>query len=1710
MKCEESSMKSKTTLYLAGLGVVLVLALWLGVVGSEVSPAFGAPETPDIAAEPSSPSAGFSAGLLEPSATITTCGTIAASTTFTSGNTYLANNCSIVVNAGVTLTIEADVTVMFTGTASALIVNGTLLAESANPSQPITFTSQAATKSPGQWYGLHFGSGSRGRLNNVFVGYAGSGAFNGSSGYWNAAQVRVLSADVQMRNSLVTAGKMTGVYIEGAGLSPVLDTVYVSNNASGDPANPAYAIYQATVNMTSTYRSLNLTGNDYDAVTIGSWRGVLGQDVTLTNGGVPYWLGNCGSNSCSQLIPTGKTLTLQPGVEIQYAGSFQSYRIIVQSGGSLLAEGTVAQPITFTSGMTTPVAGNWQGIQVQANATARLSNCDISYAGTGAGPALEVGSSDVEVRNCHIRDNKSYGIYLAGDSIYPVLDSLELSNNAGRAMYQETINMSPAYGNLTFAGNGTNAVVIDVGPALTQHVTLGGTPRFTFYSSTTAPALWVSAGGGLTVTPGTELLFPGDSYKFLLLVQSGGALVAEGTASQPITFTASITQPGSWQGIQVDANASVHLAYVDLGFAGAGSKPALNTSASDVQVRHSTFHDNAWDGIRIHGTNVAPIFEDVSVLNSGGYGVIMGDDFGSSLVKPTWDGGVISGSVKTGIYLTHWAAALQPILRNLTIANNKGDGVLIEWNGAVPAFENLAISGNTGAAVTQNPDSSPVYRNLTLSGNGTDAVVISGGSIGGGRYWGSGQPELPFQVRGNVAIPSGAFLSLEPGMTMRFFTDTLLYASGSGALYALGTPDRPITFTGLVETPGFWRGIEFQSTSQAILQNCDIGYAGSTWNGKSLNLWSTGLTVVQNCRIHHSLHTGIYSSVSSPILSYNQIDSNGVFTVATDYGVEKGYGGTLDARNNWWGDASGPHNDTFNPGGKGDSVNGDTYYGEKVIFTPWLTAPPTQTLGLGQVVVKTGGPRVVSPGQTVDYAVQYTSLMTRTISNTVLMLQLPSNSQYLESPDGGLYWPDRHQVFWRLGDVPPGGNGIVSARVRFDWGVDWGTKDGTVSILAGANYGQTEMDVTPYLSYTPVTTTGETPLSDPQVATELAAYADMRILFTRAISAGFAYDGWGGTRSTLSTGEPVTQVVLLSSDRSATVFLRRRGTEIQATTMARTYYAVQDTTGGITVNLQSTASDSWGSWAPGSVIQSASPAAGCSCLTNCAVDSLAGCIAGYGALDKVFGAWQCWNDPLSAGCASTVAGAVPGVGCLSAAVDCANDCRKDAGSHCCTEDKVGPPQGIWGKLNDLTGANACQRTPCNTTTGNWGGLSSFTYCAGGQKCVAGKGCGNCPGAVVGASQTVCAAGGPTNSDCNDSDFLWARDPNAKYGPEGDLAPGQLVTYTITYENMGQGDAFGVFVTDKLGEYFDFASVTAYPTATSTLMPNNRTVVWPVGQLGPKGTITSTGAVTLAVRLKTGLPGGTVIYNQATVYFPSVPEETPTNPVVNVIQPVVATPQELQTNYVQPVGITLSGIEVSGLPLTFTVTEDPLNGILGGMAPTLVYTPSANFTGLDRFAFTASNGVTESRPAEVRIRVNPTGDTTPPQVQWTEPVSGALAVAVQASPVHTDTVGPAYAPFINVGFSEDISSTTISTQTVQVVDSAGRVLSRTVGYDGEARQLVVKPRQPLSGGTVYTVTVTTGVQDMAGNPLSADFKWSFLTAGAPPLKYVYLPLVMRNQ
>ena len=80
-----------------------------------------------------------------------------------------------------------------------------------------------------------------------------------------------------------------------------------------------------------------------------------------------------------------------------------------------------------------------------------------------------------------------------------------------------------------------------------------------------------------------------------------------------------------------------------------------------------------------------------------------------------------------------------------------------------------------------------------------------------------------------------------------------------------------------------------------------------------------------------------------------------------------------------------------------------------------------------------------------------------------------------------------------------------------------------------------------------------------------------------------------------------------------------------------------------------------------------------------------------------------------------------------------------------------------------------------------------------------------------------------------------------------------------------------------------------------------------------------------------------------------------------------------------------------------------------------------------------------------------------------------------------------------GFSGAMNPATISTTTFTLTGPAAAPVTGQVAYNAAERAATFTPSANLALGTTYTATVTTGVQDLLGNPLAADFVWTFTTS-----------------
>ncbi|MHB0875229.1 MAG: Ig-like domain-containing protein [Anaerolineae bacterium] len=72
-------------------------------------------------------------------------------------------------------------------------------------------------------------------------------------------------------------------------------------------------------------------------------------------------------------------------------------------------------------------------------------------------------------------------------------------------------------------------------------------------------------------------------------------------------------------------------------------------------------------------------------------------------------------------------------------------------------------------------------------------------------------------------------------------------------------------------------------------------------------------------------------------------------------------------------------------------------------------------------------------------------------------------------------------------------------------------------------------------------------------------------------------------------------------------------------------------------------------------------------------------------------------------------------------------------------------------------------------------------------------------------------------------------------------------------------------------------------------------------------------------------------------------------------------------------ITLAGTDADSDPLTYSVVANPSHGTLSGTAPTLTYTPAADYNGADSFTFKVNDGLVDSATATVSITVTAVND-----------------------------------------------------------------------------------------------------------------------------------------
>ena len=509
----------------------------------------------------------------------------------------------------------------------------------------------------------------------------------------------------------------------------------------------------------------------------------------------------------SSNVTVSAALTLQPGAVLEFE---RSAGLRVADGGSLRAEGTASNPITFRS--RSGDSDDWRGVGIFTSSADNvldhvvMENAGRTWSVINGNNATNlylgpVGRAAITNSTFRTAGNNGVGVY--ADS--RTSEFLAFENN--RFDDNELAAMRITSNQLGQIGAGNVFDLDDNARPGAKHIRVASDEDLR--ASATWPAADVpyrffgnhfvnDVGAVITIEAGATLEFDRSAG----LAVDAGALRAEGTAAAPVTFTSASGDPDDWRGVGIFSSSS----------------------------------QNSFDH---------------AVLSNAGR---------------TWS--VINGNNATNLYVgTNGVVSIT----NSTFATAGNDGVGLYVNAGssqLIAFEGNTFDDNDRAAmrITSRQLGSIGAGNvfaLNARAGARHIRVASDGDLVSSATWRA--VDVPYRFFDNHFInDADAVITIEPGTTLEFDRGAGLRVD-AGALSAIGTSDDRIVFTSASGNPDDWRGLGISSNSDDnALDFVTMENAGRSWsvinNGNSTNLYVDAFSkvAVTNSAFNDSAGWGIY------------------------------------------------------------------------------------------------------------------------------------------------------------------------------------------------------------------------------------------------------------------------------------------------------------------------------------------------------------------------------------------------------------------------------------------------------------------------------------------------------------------------------------------------------------------------------------------------------------------------------------------------------------------------------------------------------------------------------------------------------------------------------------------------------------------------------------------------------------------------------------
>ncbi|CAB1080308.1 hypothetical protein D1AOALGA4SA_7992, partial [Olavius algarvensis Delta 1 endosymbiont] len=236
--------------------------------------------------------------------------------------------------------------------------------------------------------------------------------------YWEPSQP---SENVKHYNVYYSAADFSSVDVK----APTITTTSTSATVTGLTNEVTYYFAVTAVNF------LNGEYKEVDAVSAAPVNGTMvsgniTSNTTWTMAGSPYIVTGditVRHSSYANSDSYSATLTIEPGVEVRfekgtglYMGKPHSSYSWLAYWGALSVQGTVDNPVVFTSNATAPGLADWKGIYFRkwtGGSQSLLQHCVIEYGGHTHNANLYMDQASVPIRDSVIRHSGGHGAYLS-------------------------------------------------------------------------------------------------------------------------------------------------------------------------------------------------------------------------------------------------------------------------------------------------------------------------------------------------------------------------------------------------------------------------------------------------------------------------------------------------------------------------------------------------------------------------------------------------------------------------------------------------------------------------------------------------------------------------------------------------------------------------------------------------------------------------------------------------------------------------------------------------------------------------------------------------------------------------------------------------------------------------------------------------------------------------------------------------------------------------------------------------------------------------------------------------------------------------------------------------------------------------------------------------------------------------------------------------